>query len=394
MWGWNEIFSCKEVMDIFLWLLFFLPISKTLKLKPLEEIKLSGELGGSINIRCPLKDPQLRYYLCRETELRMCSTVVSNTKFVAEKYENRISLTLFPEEKVFLVELRKLKEEDNGSYACGMGKNTDRGKTLKVILTVTTATSTSAQRTQSWQTQPPLKPSPTSPVLPQRTTLAAAARSQTSLPSVTSKALQLSRWLRPSTVNYSHHTWLRGESAFYFGSFLKNNEGFPILILLGVMFMVLLGVVLGRSLKKRRALPKRINRLTVRMSALEAAHRAHSHLHHSQQRHLHLPVSNRLRSQQNIYSACPRQVQRTNQNGEQMSARDTGIAEPSTPTQVSKITQPQAPVPVKNDSMSTYHLCLPEPEDSDSHDYINVPCLTQSPNCPPGLGFHANKACC
>ncbi|XP_068930832.1 immunoglobulin mu Fc receptor [Petaurus breviceps papuanus] len=379
-------------MDIFLWMLFFLPISKALK--PSGDITLSGEVGGSICIRCPLKDPLERYYLCRETKSGRCSTVVS-TQFVGKDYEGRVSLNLLLKEKLFLVELRELKEEDNGSYACGMGKKTDKGKTQRVILTVTPATSTSAPRTQPQQTQPALDPSPTSSVLPQRTTLAAAAASQTSQSSVASKILHLSRLLRPSTVSSSHHTRIRGESASYFGSSVEKDGGFHILIpaTLGIILMMLLGMVLGRSLQKRRALSRRISRLTLRMSALEASQRAHSQLHRSHQRRLYRPVSNRFRSQHNIYSACPRQAQRPSQNDEQMPARGPGIAEPSTPTQVSKTAQLQGPVPMKNEYMCTYHLCLPEPEASDSHDYINVSCLTQMPNCPPGLDFPANKDC-
>ncbi|XP_074078645.1 immunoglobulin mu Fc receptor [Macrotis lagotis] len=384
-------------------------------LMPLREIKLFGALGGSINIRCPMKRSSERYYLCRETESKLCSTVVS-TSFVAEDYKGRVSLKLLPEEKVFLVEMRKLTEKDNGNYACGMGKRTDRGKTLKVVLTIfddygpfgeefdfyehlpppwfripdedpsflstTQAPSTSAPRTQPRQTQPPLESSPTNPFLPQRTTLVAPVSSQTSLSSVV-KTLLLSRLLKPSTVSYSHHTKLRGESASYFSSSVKKDGGFHMLILstLGILFMILLGMVLGRSLQKRRALSKRINRLTMRMGALEASQRVHPHLHRSHQRRPHRPVPNRLRSQLNIYSACPRQIQTPDHNGEQTSTRNPEIAEPSTTTQVSKIVQLQAPVPMKNENMNTYHLCLAEPEDSDSHDYINVSCSSQLPSC-------------
>ncbi|XP_020858608.1 immunoglobulin mu Fc receptor isoform X1 [Phascolarctos cinereus] len=362
-------------MEVFFWILFFLPISKALK--TLGEITLSGELGESIDIRCPLTEPSQRYYLCRETTPRLCTTVVSTTQFVESGYKGRVSLKLLPKENVFLVELKKLKEEDNGNYACGMGMNTEKGKTWKVILTVTPAASTSAPTTPPWQTQPPLDPSPTSSVLSQRTTsAAAAATSQTSGSSVVSQTLYLRKLLRPSTVSYSHHTRLQGESASYFGSSVRKDGAFHILIpaTLGIILMMLLGMVLGRSLQKRRALSRRINRLTMRLSTLEASQRSHSHLHRSHQRRLHWPVSNRLRCQHNIYSAWPRQVQRTNQNGEQMPARGPRIEEASTPTQASNTVQ--EPVLVKNEYMSTYHLCCAEPEDCDSHDYINVSCLT------------------
>ncbi|XP_044530138.1 fas apoptotic inhibitory molecule 3 [Gracilinanus agilis] len=419
-------------MDILFWIIFFLPISKALK--HLEEIKLFGNLGGSIVIKCPLKNLPQRLYLCRETRPNSCHTVVSSSGFVGKNFEDRVSLKVLPKENVFLVELRELKEDDEGNYACGMGYKTDRGKTQKVILTVTNdfypfwedpefpellpppwawisneasssrsttqASSTSAPITQPQQAQtqppPPTHPSPTNPALLLRNTLAAAAPSQTFSSTVASKTPRLGRLLRAPTVSYPHHTRLQSESASYFGSPLKKDGGFHILILatLGMFLMMLLGLVLGRTLQKRRALSKRINRLTIRMSALEASSRAHSHLYHSYLRSLHRPVSNRPRSQQNIYSACPRQVQGPDQNGEQISARDPEIPEHSTTTQVSRMAQLQAPVPVNNEYGSTYYLGLAEPEDVDSHDYINVSCLPQLPNSPPDLGFHANQTYC
>uniref|UniRef100_F6U118 Fc fragment of IgM receptor n=1 Tax=Monodelphis domestica TaxID=13616 RepID=F6U118_MONDO len=419
-------------MDILFWIIFFLPISKALK--SLEKINLSGYLGGSIVIRCPLKNLRQRTYLCREAISKSCQTVVSNKGFVEKNFEDRVSLKLLPEENVFLVELRKLKEGDQGNYACGVGDKTDRGKTQKVTLKVTKdyypfweypefteylpppwewipneassslsttqASSTSAPKSHPWQVQtqppPPIHPSPTSPVLLLRNTLAAAAPSQTFSSSEASKTPRLGRLLRAPTDSYPHHTRLQSESASYFGSSLKKDGGFHILILatLGMFLMMLLGLVLGRTLQKRRALSKRINRLTLRMSALEASSRAYSHLYHSHQRSLHRPVSNRPRSQQNIYSACPRQVQGPNQNGENISGREPGVLEHSTTTQVSKMAQLQAPVPVNNEYGSTYYLGLAEPEEDDSHDYINVSCLTQLPCSPPVLGFHANQDCC
>ncbi|XP_074165111.1 immunoglobulin mu Fc receptor isoform X2 [Sminthopsis crassicaudata] len=262
-------------------------------------------------------------------------------------------------------------------------------------LTTTQATSTSAPRTQPRQTQPPLGPSPTSSVLTHRTTLVATTPSLTSSSSGTSKTLHLSRLPRLLTVSNFHHIRLRGESASYFGSSLKKDGGFHnlILVTLGIFLMMFLGMMLGRLLQKKRALSKRINRLAIRMSALEASQGTHSQLHHSSQSRLHRPVSNRLRSQHNIYSSCPRQVQRPTQNGEQTSASSPSITEPLAPPQVSNMAQLQAPVPVLNEYKSTYHLCLAEAEESDSHDYINVSCLTQLPNCPPGLSFYANQAC-
>uniref|UniRef100_A0A5G2RCZ3 Fc mu receptor n=1 Tax=Sus scrofa TaxID=9823 RepID=A0A5G2RCZ3_PIG len=122
-------------MDLWLWSLYFLPVSGALRVLP--EIKLEGVLGGSIVIECPLPETPVRLYLCRTMALSgTCTTVVSNKNFVLEEFKHRVTLELCPDRKLFLVEVTELTERDSGVYACGVGMNTNRGKTQQVTLTV------------------------------------------------------------------------------------------------------------------------------------------------------------------------------------------------------------------------------------------------------------------
>uniref|UniRef100_A0A8D1MKL8 Uncharacterized protein n=1 Tax=Sus scrofa TaxID=9823 RepID=A0A8D1MKL8_PIG len=91
-------------MDLWLWSLYFLPVSGALRVLP--EIKLEGVLGGSIVIECPLPETPVRLYLCRTMALSgTCTTVVSNKNFVLEEFKHRVTLELCPDRKLFLVEI-------------------------------------------------------------------------------------------------------------------------------------------------------------------------------------------------------------------------------------------------------------------------------------------------
>lgn len=65
-----------------------------------------------------------------------CGTVVSTTNFIKVEYKGRVTLKQYPRKNLFLVEVTQLTESDSGVYACGAGRNTDRGKTQKVTLNV------------------------------------------------------------------------------------------------------------------------------------------------------------------------------------------------------------------------------------------------------------------
>lgn len=103
----------------------------------LPEVKLEGMLGESITIECPLPEMYQRVYLCRETaKSQACLTVVSSNQFVRKEFRHRVTLKLCPDQNLFLVEVTELTKSDSGVYACGAGRQTDRGKTQKVTLDV------------------------------------------------------------------------------------------------------------------------------------------------------------------------------------------------------------------------------------------------------------------
>lgn len=105
-------------------------------LKVLPEVRLEVELGGSVFIECPLPQTHVRMYLCRQmTNPAICATVVSNI-FVKKEYKRRVTLKPSLNKKLFLVEMTQLTKDDEGIYACGVGTNTDLGKTQKVTLNV------------------------------------------------------------------------------------------------------------------------------------------------------------------------------------------------------------------------------------------------------------------
>lgn len=89
-----------------------------------------------MTIKCPLPEVEGRMYLCRQmAESRACATVVSN-HYTKDEYKSRVTLTQRSEKHQFLVKMTELTERDSGIYACGVGINTDRGKTKKVALNV------------------------------------------------------------------------------------------------------------------------------------------------------------------------------------------------------------------------------------------------------------------
>lgn len=98
---------------------------------------MEGMLGGSITIECPLPETHVRIYLCRTIgESGRCTTVVSSSKFVREEFKHRVTLEQHPDRNLFLVEMTELAKSDSGIYACGVGLNTDQGKTQQITLTV------------------------------------------------------------------------------------------------------------------------------------------------------------------------------------------------------------------------------------------------------------------
>ncbi|KAM9109669.1 immunoglobulin mu Fc receptor isoform 1-T1 [Megaptera novaeangliae] len=249
-------------MDLWLWSLYFLPVAGALKVLP--EVKVEGMLGGSVVIECPLPEMHVRIYLCRTIVASGgCATVVSNRNFVKKEFKHRVTLELFPDRNLFLVEMTELVESDSGVYACGAGMDTDRGKTQQVTLSV------------------------------------------------------------------------------------------------------------------HKALSRRVRRLAVRMRALEASQRPLSQRPR---------VSQRPRTQNNVYSACPRRPRGVDAAGEGAAPLPgPGASAPPAPPQVSETPWLHAPsVNISCEYVSFYHQPAAKMEDTDSDDYVNIPCLTQLSSCPPG----------
>ncbi|XP_055090256.1 immunoglobulin mu Fc receptor isoform X4 [Symphalangus syndactylus] len=341
-------------MDFWLWPLYFLPISGALRILP--EVKVEGELGGSVTIKCPLPEMHMRIYLCRMAGSGTCGTVVSTTNFIKAEYKGRVTLKQCPHKNLFLVEVTQLTESDSGVYACGAGMNTDRGKTKKVTLNVhseyepsweeqpmsktpkwfhlpylfqmpaytssskfVTRVTTPAQRTKV----PPVHhSSPTTQITHRprvsRASSVAGDKPPTFLPSTTaSKISALEGLIKPQTPSYNHHTRLH---------------------------------------RQRRA-----RRLAVRMRALESPQRPHG--------------SPRPRSRNNIYSACPRRARGADAAGKgEAPVPGLGAPLPPAPLQVSESPWLHAPsLKTSCEYVSLYHQPATKMEDSDSDDYINVP---------------------
>uniref|UniRef100_H0VDY3 Fc mu receptor n=1 Tax=Cavia porcellus TaxID=10141 RepID=H0VDY3_CAVPO len=276
------------------------PVSGALKILP--EVNLDGALGGSVIVKCPLAgETQVRMYLCRQMpETQICSTVVSNN-FVKSEYKHRITLKPCSDKNHFLVEISELTESDSGVYACGLGRNTDRGKTQKVTLNVHNEYEPFwdeeepmpeaqkwfhkfvQQHVPSWlqmavharasefipkvttpiqRTEAPLvhHSSTTTPTThqPRISTayVAATAKPPTFAPSTTaSETLVKEQVLSPQEASYKRRTWLYRQRLEPLPSAGREDQGFHILIpsVLGFLLLALLGLVLRRAVQRRRA---------------------------------------------------------------------------------------------------------------------------------------------
>ncbi|XP_035136545.1 immunoglobulin mu Fc receptor isoform X2 [Callithrix jacchus] len=321
-------------MDPWLWLLYFLPVSGALRILP--EVKVEGELGGSVTITCPLPETHVRMYLCREmAESRACATVVSTNNFIKNEYKGRVTLTQYPHKNLFLVKVTELAESDSGVYACGAGINTDRGKTQKVTLIVRSEyqplwKEQPASETPNWfhvpylfqmpahasssksvprvtipvqrtKVPPVHHPSLTTQIIHRprvsRASSVVADKPPTLLPSTTASEISAPGvLLKPRTASHNHHTRLHRQRALDYGSQSgREGQGFHILIptVLGLFLLALLGLMVKRAVQRRKALSRRARRLAVRMRAMESSQP---------------PRGSQQKRSQNIYSACPRRA--------------------------------------------------------------------------------------
>ncbi|XP_035298502.1 fas apoptotic inhibitory molecule 3 [Cricetulus griseus] len=415
-------------MCLWLWLLYFLPVSGALKVLP--EVQLNAEWGGSITIKCPLPQIHTRMYLCRQmTDPQICTTVVSSS-FVKKDYKARVTLTPWLNKKLFLVEMTQLTESDNGVYACGVGTNTDLGKTQKIILNVhdeyepfwedepTTEpppwfhrflqehipswlhevghasseglvleVTTSAPRTEAPVHQPSSTiPATHYPRVP-RTSSVTAAKSPTLLPTTTASKTSAQQALGPLGASYSHHTKLHGQRTLHHSpQYEREDQGLHIPVLefhiliptfLGFLLLVLLGLVVKRAILRRKAFSRRMGRVAMRIRGQEASRRFPAQRRGALQR---------PRSQNNVYSACPRRAPPPDQEGSaEASLLSAPASAPPDPSQV--LEAPWCHTPPLKTSCEYVTLChqpAVNVEDTGSDDYINIPGPRHLPSCPPG----------
>ncbi|XP_070601658.1 polymeric immunoglobulin receptor isoform X1 [Erythrolamprus reginae] len=101
--------------------------------------QITGLVEGSVHIKCFYPSTSVnihsRKYWCKEST-RHCYTFISTNGFVLKDYKDRASITDFPENGMFIIEISDLRFKDAGLYRCGIGLN-DYGLSFKVKLEVT-----------------------------------------------------------------------------------------------------------------------------------------------------------------------------------------------------------------------------------------------------------------
>lgn len=101
--------------------------------------QITGLVEGSVSIKCFYPPTSVnihsRKYWCKEST-RHCYTFISSNGFVLKDYKDRASITDFPENGMFIIEISGLRFKDMGLYRCGIGLN-DYGLSFKVKLEVT-----------------------------------------------------------------------------------------------------------------------------------------------------------------------------------------------------------------------------------------------------------------
>uniref|UniRef100_A0A8D1GBF0 Fc fragment of IgM receptor n=1 Tax=Sus scrofa TaxID=9823 RepID=A0A8D1GBF0_PIG len=195
----------------------------------------------------------------------------------------------------------------------------------------------------------------------------ATAEPTTLLPPTTAlKTSARETLLRPQTASYNHQTRLHRQRAFNqrLGPVSRMREqGFHVLIpaALGFILLALLVLLARRVFQRRKALSRRVRRLAVRMRALEASQRPR--------------ILQRARTQNNVYSACPRRPRGADAAG-QGAAPPLGSAALATspPPQVTETPWLHAPsLRIGCEYVRFYHQPAAEMGDTNSDDYVNVP---------------------
>lgn len=88
--------------------------------------QVTGLLDGSVTVKCFYPATKVnrhdRKYWCKESA-RHCSTIVSSNGYLSRGYEGRVTITDFPNDGLFTIEISGLRKNDTGSYKCGIGIN-------------------------------------------------------------------------------------------------------------------------------------------------------------------------------------------------------------------------------------------------------------------------------
>ncbi|XP_014375909.1 fas apoptotic inhibitory molecule 3 [Alligator sinensis] len=97
-----------------------------------------GWHGGSVTIKCPTKNQDMRKFWCKQSNEGDCTTIISTSPFIHHEYRHRVSLTNLPKKGIFQIEMRRLEALDAGLYMCGIGRINNRPSswTLQVDLKV------------------------------------------------------------------------------------------------------------------------------------------------------------------------------------------------------------------------------------------------------------------
>ncbi|NWH69735.1 PIGR protein, partial [Piaya cayana] len=98
-----------------------------------------GLLNGAVTVKCFYPPTTVnrhdRKYWCRQSSTR-CMTIVSSNGYTAPGYQGRASITNYPQEENFEINITGLTMADAGTYQCGIGIN-GRGLSHRVNLEVT-----------------------------------------------------------------------------------------------------------------------------------------------------------------------------------------------------------------------------------------------------------------
>ncbi|NXT83479.1 PIGR protein, partial [Zapornia atra] len=86
---------------------------------------LTGEVGRSVTHQCfysitPANKHDRKYW-CKLAGNGVCNTIISTTGYTSKDHAGRVSLEDIPQDGTFRVTMTDLKENDTGTYRCGIG---------------------------------------------------------------------------------------------------------------------------------------------------------------------------------------------------------------------------------------------------------------------------------